>query len=229
MLAFFSVIVMLIVAYAHFREGLFTAAVMLVNILLAGLITFNFWEPLAETFDAILAGSIISGYEDLLVLTGLFAGSLALLRALTNKLSPDQIEFPGYVQQFGGGALGLVSGYLVAGFLVCTLETLPWHENFMNFQPRTENETALRTYLPPDRTWLAIMRHAGAHAFASTPDKDKSDAENPYDRYVTFDRDGTFEIRFFRYRRYGDKRDSNLCKPDGTYRYDGEFDRELHK
>src|SRR5437870_4563782 len=35
------------VAYAFFREGLFTAATTLVNVFLAGLLTFNFYEPLA--------------------------------------------------------------------------------------------------------------------------------------------------------------------------------------
>ncbi len=221
MLEFFTVLIMLIVAYAYFREGLFTAALMCLNVFLAGLVTFNFYEPVADLLDALLAGTFLSGYEDLFVLTALFAGILAALRAVTNNMSPSQTEFPGYVQQLGGGLFGLATGYLVSGFLVCALQTLPWHENFMNFQPRDETEPPMRTFLPPDRVWLALMRHAGAHAFSWSEDKDKPEAENPYDHYLTFDRDGTFELRFLRYRRYGDKRD--------PFRYEGEFGRELNK
>lgn len=229
MLAFFSVVIMLIVAYAHFREGIFTAALMFINVFLAGLVTFNFYEPVAEFLDTILYNSFLSGYEDIFVLTCMFAGTLALLRAVTNNLSPTMTEFPGAVHQLGGGLFGLATGYLVSGFIVCALETLPWHENFMNFEPRAENEAPIRTILPPDRVWLALMRQAGAYAFAWTEEKGKSEAESNYDRYLTFDPDGTFEIRYQRYRRYGDKRDPSVCNPDGTYRYEKEFDRELRK
>jgi hypothetical protein len=218
MLTFLAVLIIVIVAYAQTREGLFSALTMFVNVIVAGIVTFNFWEPVTDELDVIFAGGLLAGYEDTFVLTVLFTMSLILLRVVTNKLVPQQIAFPGYLQQAGGGLFGLLTGYLVAGFLVCVLETLPWHENFLSFRPRADGETALRKYLPPDRAWLALMRHAGARSLAWKEDRA---AENPYDRYLTFDSAGTFELRYLRYRRHGDKRE--------PLRYEGELDRELRK
>lgn len=217
MLATLTIVVMLIVAYAYMREGVFTAGCMLLNVFLAGLVAFNFWEPLASLLDPALRGGLLAGFEDLLALVFLFCVVLGSLRALTNKLSPRQLEFHGLVHQLGGAAFGLITGYLVAGFLTCVLQTIPWHENFMNFEPRSDKEGSLRSFLPADRAWLALMRYAGASTLSWK--EDRPDADSNFDRYATFDRHGTFELRYQRYRRYGDKRD--------PLKYDGEFDVEL--
>lgn len=219
MLAFLSVLMMLIVAYAHWREGLFTALCYCINVVLAGLIAFSFFEPLADVLDSSLRGSLLEGYEDFLVLVFLFGFSLGMLRLITNNLCPNQVEFTGYFQQAGGAAFGLVTGYLAAGFMICMLQTLPWHRNFMSFEPRGPGEGGLRSFLPPDRAWLSLMRYAGAHSLCW--EEDRPDADDPYDRYVTFDRHGNFELRYFRHRRYSDR--------EQTTPYYGEFGRELHK
>jgi hypothetical protein len=205
MLSFMTILVMLIVAYAFFREGLFTACAMLVNVLLAGVITFNFWEPLAGVLDHTLDGTFLYGYQDFVVIMVLYAITLGALRALTHNLANTLIEFSPTLQQFGGAGMGLVTGYLLSGFLICALETLPWHKNFIDFEPKTRTESEIRRMLPPDRIWLALMRHAGAYSFARAADNEN--AESPYDRYPTFDRGGTFELRYFRYRRYLDTAD----------------------
>ena len=218
MLIFMAVLIMLIVAYAQCREGVFTSATLCANVVLAGVLTFYFWEPLADVLGDLFAGGMLAGYEDALVLTVLFSCFVIMLRMAVNKLVPQAVYFPGYEQQVGGSLFGLVSGYLVAGFLLCVLQTLPWHENFLTFAPRSDGETALRSYLPPDRVWLALMRHAGAVPLAWKVERDD---ENPFDRYGTFDGAGTFELRYLRYRRHGDKREA--------LPYEGELDRELGK
>jgi hypothetical protein len=221
MLAFFTVLIMLIIAYAYWREGLFTACCMCVNVLLAGLIAFGFWEPVADLFDSILHGSFLAGYEDFFILIGLFALALGLLRMVTNNLCPNQIEYVGYFQQVGGAMFGLATGYLTAGFLVCALQTLPWHESFMNFEPRSPKEVGSRGLLPADRAWLSLMRYAGAHAFSWSFVEGNEEADDPFERYRTFDRHGTFELRYLRYRRYGDTRP--------PLPYLGEFNLEVQK
>src|SRR6516225_7045838 len=219
MLIFFTILIMLIVAYAEFREGIFTAFTMRVNVILAGLIAFNFWEPLADLLDSSLRDSFLDGYQDLFLLIALFCVSLGLLRAATNNLANKQIAFPAVLQQFGAAGIGLLIGYLVTGFLLCALQTLPWHRNFMDFEPRSRNEGDMRRLLPPDRVWLALMHYAGANGFARSADNEAADS--PFDRYPTFDRSGTFELRYWRYRRYSDK--------EGPMPYHGELDQELKK
>jgi len=219
MLEFFTIVIMLIVAYAQWREGLFNAFCTVVNVILAGLIAFSFWEPLADILDSVLQRTFLSGYEDFVVLLALFAFALGMLRMIANNLCPHQVVYIGYVQQAGGALFGLIAGYLAAGFLLCALQTLPWHESFMNFKPREDNEPSTRSILPADRVWLSLMRFAGAHSFSWN--EDNPEADDPADRYVTFDRSGTFELRYLRYRRYSEVR--------SPLPHQGEFNRELHK
>jgi uncharacterized membrane protein required for colicin V production len=221
LLGFLTVVIMLLVAYAYSREGLFTACTMAINVFLAGLVAFNFWEPLADLLDPMLSGSILQGYEDAFCLVLLFAMVLGLLRAITNNLASSRVQFDGWLQNGGGILFGLMTGYLVSGFLLCTVQTLPWHENFMFFEPKYEAgpEHLLRHVLPPDRAWLGLMHRAGAYAFSNREDPRPSPSSRDYDRYLTFDKYGNFEMRYARFRRYGDNREPML--------YLGEFDQQL--
>jgi hypothetical protein len=223
LLGFLSVVIMLIVAYAYFREGLFTACTMAVNVLLAGLVAFNFWESLAALLDPMLAGSFVHGYEDAVCLMVLFSLTLGVLRVITNNLASSRVDFPDWLQSAGGILFGLLTGYLVSGFLICVLQTLPWHENFMFFEPKYETgpEHVLRHVLPPDRVWLGLMHRAGAYAFSNGEDAKAETSSSEYERSRTFDKYGSFEFRYARYRRYGDNRD--------PMPYLGEFDQELSR
>jgi hypothetical protein len=222
MLAGFTVAVMVLVGFFYFQEGVFTAFTMCVNVFVAGLVAFNFWEPLADLLEPPLAGTFLAGYEDAMCLVVLFCVTLGLLRTVTNNLANRVIDHPAVAQQFGGAALGLVGGYLVAGFMVCVLQTLPLHENFLGFDWRAAPlDSALRGLFPPDRVWLALMRRAGAYPLSNREDPNPPDDADSYDLYFTFDRDGTFEIRYQRYRRYGDRRDK--------LPYLGELDREIYR
>jgi hypothetical protein len=185
-----TVVVMLAVAYAYWRQGLLTAVAMCGNVLLSGLIAFGLWEPLAAELDQPFSGTFLAGYEDCLCLLLLFCLPLGLLRLITNNLAPTEGEYPPLLQQGGSVFFALVTGYLVSGFLLCLLQTLPWQENFLYFDPTVGPQASnLRRVLPPDRVWLAMMHHAG---------KDRLGwSEGP-----TFDADGSFEARYARLRRY---------------------------
>jgi hypothetical protein len=216
LLGLLTIVIMLAVGYAYLREGLFTAFVMFCNVFLAGLVAINFWEPLANLLDPALGG-----YEDILCLMALFCLTLGLLRVATNSLSSTQVDFPQALQRGGGVVFGLATGYLVSGFLVCALQTLPWHEEFMGFSGQYDsNENVLRSYLPADRVWLATMCRAGAYALSNTEDP-RAAGPSYFERYRTFDKYGTFSLRYTRYRRYGDARE--------PLPYQGELNREIYR
>jgi hypothetical protein len=204
MLEVFTVLVMLGVAAALAFEGLFTALCMFVNVILAGLITFNFYEPLADFLEENLAGTQALGHEDAICLVFLFWIVLGVLRVVTNLLAPAEIDFDALIHRGGGAFFGLLTGYLVAGFLVTVFQTLPLHENFLGFEPKIEAKQGLRHYLPPDRVWLALMHRAGTASFSSEKDH-------------TFDRAGNYALRYTRHRRHNDQR--------GPMPYSGEFDQ----
>jgi hypothetical protein len=214
MLTFVCVLVILIVAYAFMAEGLFTSFTMFVNVLLAGLLAFNFFEPLAAWLEPIIAGTFAPGYEDAVCLGLLFWVLLGLLRLATNNLAYCEIAFPPLVQRIGGALVGLLTGYLLAGFLVCLYQTIPWHEQFMGYSADYKSEESFRRYFPPDRVWLALVQRAGKVPFTTGRKHPFRDKE-----FDTFDRESTFVLRYLRYRRYGDNRD--------PLPYYGEFDEQL--
>ena len=177
------------VAYAFWREGLLTAVTMTVNVFLAGIVAFAFWEPIADWLGPMFADSFLHGYEDAICLVALFGVTLGLLRLLTNNLANAQLEYYPALRQAGTAAFGLLTGYLASGFLLCVLQTLPWHANFLGFDYRAGQNAGgpqAPRVLPPDHVWLALMHGA-------MPD---------------FDPDAAFEARYARFRRYDDKRDA---------------------
>jgi hypothetical protein len=204
MLIIATLLIMALVGFFYSQEGLFTAFLMFVNVLIAGLLTFNFWEPLAGVLAPLFARNFLRGCEDMLAITLLFGITFALLRILTEKLNDTPIAFPAGVQQLGGLFFGLLTGYLVTGLLVVALQTLPWGQHFLGFEPPAANESAVRSYLPPDRVWLALMHRAGTHSFNRVEFSD-AESDDPADVYLTFDRNGSFEIRYFRLRRTRDR------------------------
>lgn len=190
-LGFLTVVMMLVAAYAFLRQGVLPAFVMLCNVLLSGLIAFNFFEPVAAELDPMLSDSFLHGYEDSLCLMGLFCLSLVFLRWLTNALIHTTIEYTAALQQGGAVLFGMLTGYLVAGFLVCVAQTMPFDEHFMQFDARVDTQTGgakIRHILPPDRVWLAMMHRASQTSLA-------------WDDDTPFDPDGSFELRYDHERR----------------------------
>jgi hypothetical protein len=91
------------------------------------------------------------------------------------------------LQRGGAAFFGLVAGYLLAGVLICALDTLPFPPPFPGFQGKVDS-SRLRRVLPPDRVWLAMMHRASAGPFTRGG--------------PPFDADGSFEFRYQRLRRH---------------------------
>jgi hypothetical protein len=218
-LTILTILVILALAYAYSAEGLFTGALMCINIFVAGLIAFNFWEPIAGALESPLANTFLAGFEDFLTLIGLFVISLAALRIAANSIVNIRIRFPPVAQQLGGAAFGLLAGFFLSGFFLCSLQTLPWHRNFLGFEATSKSE-GLRKILPPDRVWLALMHRAGAYAFNRGYEDPKfADSPKLTERYYTFDKYGSFELRYARYRRFEEN--------GQPLNYGGEFANDL--
>lgn len=194
LLGFFTIAIMLAVTYAFWREGLMTAVMSMINVFLSGLIAFNFFEPMASQLTPMLEGSFMAGSEDFLCLILIFCAMLGLLRGVTNALSNTDLEYPPLLLRGGGVLFGLLTGYLVSGFLLCSFATLPLPKGakFAGYEPQINLDSpnqGFRSLIPSDRVWLALMHRAGAKPF--------SWGEGP-----TFDPHGNFLLRYDRYFRY---------------------------
>src|SRR6266446_2930219 len=76
MIYVFTLVIVLGVAAAQYRNGIFTSITMLIQVVLAGLIASCFFEPVADELDSMFQGGRFAGFEDCIALALLFAGSL---------------------------------------------------------------------------------------------------------------------------------------------------------
>lgn len=178
-----TVCVMLAVAAFQVREGLFRAWLLFLNVSFAGLLTFDWFEPLARAVGSL--GPTWDDYADAVSIAVLFCVLLLALRWVTAYLSPSEPALPPLVRRVGGFLLGLASGYLLAGILLCTVQTLPLPERFLGYDP--EIGIGLGS---PDRVWLATVHRASGRIF-----------DRPRGQTRWFDADGSFILRYARYRR----------------------------
>ncbi len=192
-----TLLIMAVVAYAYWREGALTAFVMACNVLVAGVVAFNFWEPLADLLEPSFQDTFLQGTEDALVLVVLFCLTLIILRVITNNLAATLVEYPSAIFRGGAVVFGLLTGYLVAGFLICVMQTLPLPHEFLGFQPYTSRESSpLRRYFPPDLVWLSAMHRLSGGVLGT--------GAEDHGRKRQFDPNGNFEWRYHRYRRLDD-------------------------
>lgn len=215
---FLTVLVMAAIAYAQFKEGVFTSFVMLVNVMIAGVVACNFFEPMADWMAEMTKGTFMQGTEDFIMLVLLFLITLVALRFATNNIAPNEIEYHPILFQAGSILCGMATGYVLVGFFVVAMQTLPIDEHFMGFEaqvttdPKDEKVAAsyqylhrgnpsdkrlnekLRDIFPPDRIWLAMMQRA---SYGSLGNGERSERNG-------FDPHGNFPLRYERYRRYGD-------------------------
>ncbi len=168
------VLLVLGMGYALASEGLWGAALMSLNILFAGLIALNFYEPLA----AIIAENVgfLSGFADTLSLLGIFAVALIGLRIGTESLAPAMVRFPGPVYFIGRWLFGFAGGSMVIGFLLLALHTAPVHKVMLGV---IDYKHAPPFKMGFDHHWLAFFQYTTGQVFASYG----SEGRDPFREY----------------------------------------------
>ncbi len=160
--------------YALASEGLWGAALMSLNILFAGLIALNFYEPLA----AIIAENVefLSGFADTMALLGIFAVALVGLRIGTETLAPAMVRFPGPVYFLGRWLFGFAGGAMVIGFLLVAFHTAPVNKFIFGV---IDYKHAPPFKMGFDHHWLAFFQYTTGQVFASYG----SEGRDPFREY----------------------------------------------
>ena len=161
--------------YALMSEGLWGSVLMFFNVIFAGLIAFNFYEPLAD----LLAKNVgfISGFSDTLMLMTLFIVSLVGLRLTTESLAPAMVRFPSPVYHLGRIIFGLGGSVVMVSILLVAFHTAPVHKKIFGVVDYK--------YAPPfkmgfDRGWLGFFQWTTGAIFPSY-----GKGRDPYGEYGT--------------------------------------------
>lgn len=104
-----------LMAFAWYRQGMFSSLIHLICTITAGVLAFALWETMA---DMLPLGDAAWGVGLLLP----FAGILYGLRILTNRIIAGYVDFHHLVNGIGGAIFGLASGILTMGLLVIGLQ-----------------------------------------------------------------------------------------------------------
>ena len=188
-----------------FRDGLWSNAICLVNVILAGLLAMNFYEPLANwltNFNADLHSYVV--FFDFLAMWICFILSAVVFRVCTDSVSRVRVRFLKVVDVWGGVVMSLCIGWVMLGFTLTSLHAGPLDQYpfFGTFQPQNNMFLGM---LAPDREWLGFTKYQSSGAFCRAVDQDCSfptnfiekqlDRRVHVEKYVTGNADHTMRIR----------------------------------
>jgi hypothetical protein len=156
------------VTWAVASQGMWGAALMLFNVLFAGLLAMNFFEPAANLMASVF-GEAGNYWYDLTSLMLLFIVAVFLLRMLTDNLSPLLVRFTLPLDQAGRWVLALWTGWLTIGFLATAVHTAPLPRDFIGFSPEREKFLGWHLLPAPDHQWLAYTQRCSEKLFDRGP------------------------------------------------------------
>ncbi len=147
-------IMFVVVAALLYGGGLWGNTLNLVNVLTAGLLATNYFEPLAEWLDK--QEPRLTYAYDFLSLWLIFAVSFTVFRILTDYVSKVKVKFFKPVEVAGSAVMAIWVSWAWLCFATMTLHTAPLSRNYFlgGFQERPESKMMFLR-LAPDRKWLA--------------------------------------------------------------------------
>jgi len=159
-----ALFVLLVAAFWAF-QGVFSSAIMLIETIVALMVAFGYYEPLAG-----LMTEYIPEYAHATALVALFAVTLTVLRLLTDKFIPGNVQFPMPVDRAGGGLLGLLTGLLLIGTTLTGVQMLPVGPAPLGFERISFDPPARRAiWLNPDGFAVGMASLLSSGRFGGEP------------------------------------------------------------
>jgi hypothetical protein len=164
MIFLFLFVVFVIVTASIWFQGLWSAAITLINLLLAMMIATNLYEPICGLIEGFGAGSW-TYLLDFVVLWLVFFLTFAVLRLFTDLLSRTRVKFELPVEMAGRSLLAVWCGWLMVSFVAFSMQMAPL--NSANPLGAWSSPSS-RTFLvaSPERLWMRYMYSRSRGALA---------------------------------------------------------------
>ncbi len=147
-------VLVLLIGYWWANQGLFSAIIHLVCVIVAGALALAFWEPLV--FGLLMRGSFFDPYATGVGLLGTFVVALVILRVATNKLVPGNVLLPKWANLGFGYPVGLASGVLTVGLLLIGVGMVQSQRSLLGFVGY--GRASAGTVGQVDSLWLPVHR-----------------------------------------------------------------------
>ncbi len=192
-------VVLLILAIAFYQvlQGLYSAMIMLLLSIISAMVAFNYYLQLSE-----LLYEQMTAYTEPVMLVGLFAITLFVLRLLYDRFLGANVVLGTWADRIGGGIFGLLTGMVLTGMATIGMQMLPFPESVMGYRPYDEllqRDQHLQPFRPDEFT-LGLMGHLSAGSMAG-----RTDLENTH---------GDLLLDAFCARNTAGKNGGRLAKPE---------------
>jgi len=156
MIFLFLLLILLGTAAGVWFSGLWSGLITLVNLILAATIATTFYEPLCTALEGVGAVASYTYLLDFVILWLLFAITFAILRAFTDALSKESVEFALPVEIGGRSIFALACGWVMVCFVAFSLHMAPLNSAapLGAFESPSSKTFAAAS---PDRMWLGYM------------------------------------------------------------------------
>jgi len=116
------IVLLLLIAYMHFMQGLFGGFISAVIAVISGAIAFSYFEPLAYA----MSGGKFNDSAQSVCILGIFALSYMILRSIFDSLVSGNIRINSTVDKIGGAIFGVVAGMIGLGIAAVALQLMPF-------------------------------------------------------------------------------------------------------
>jgi hypothetical protein len=175
------------ITYALMSEGLWGSALMFFNVLFAALISFNFYEPLAQLIIDQVGNDTLSSFADSVSMMLLFVISLLLLRLATESVSPSMVRFPTPLYHLGRVIFAVGGACIMVAMLLLGYEAAPVQKKILGVWDFKHKVFGQDNFPRLDRDFLAFFQYTSGYTFARNGSGDLDPAKEFPSRPVLFD------------------------------------------
>ncbi|WP_435010971.1 hypothetical protein P12x_002261 [Tundrisphaera lichenicola] len=170
--------------YALMSEGLWGAALMFFNALFAALISFNFYEPLAQLIVNNVGSEMVGNFSDSLSMMAIYIVSLLLLRLATESIAPTMVRFPTPVYHLGRVVFAAGASLVMIAMLLLAYQASPVQKKMLGVMDYKYKPFYGERF---DRDFLAFFQYTTGYTFARNGVGDPDPSGEFRDRPMLFD------------------------------------------
>jgi len=182
---------------ALYAEGMWGNGIRLINVITAGLLATNYWEPASRWLEGYSEKfSTFSYIWDYLVFWGLFALFMIVFRLVTDRISRVKVRFLKLADRIGSALLAAWIGWIMVCLTATSLHLAPMGRDFFfgSFVP----EERARSTFGPEIQWLGFVQKEsrGALCRTATAEDIRKQPAWEQDKTRTFDPRGEFMPKY---------------------------------
>ena len=163
------------------REGLWSAMLMFLNVLVAATVATAWFGVLTVSLEKLVP--TYTFLLDFLSMWGIFSIVLLALREITDRVSRTKVTFLRQIELCGAPIVALLSGWVMVAFTATSLHTAAVPRWLVQETPQAR----MFFGLSPDRKWLSWMRNSSLDGPFAWPGNNER---------AIFDKDADFILRY---------------------------------